>query len=249
MGQAIAYALDLTVSMGLRAVAVILALAILDYGFQRWAFERDMRMTRWELKEELRRMEGDPKMKERRRRVQQQLAYQRMMREVPRADVVVTNPTHLAVALRYLKERMAAPRVVAKGEGFIAQRIREVALENGVPVVERKELARALYAAVEVGSEVPARPLQGGGRAPRLRLPARAAPGSGRLLPGRAGARRQRRRRPPGAGGKRSWRPQSEKRWTGTSERIQQNLDIPLILAIIAVLFAILVPLPPVLLD
>ena len=100
-------------------------------------------------------MEGDPKIKERRRRIQQQLAYQRMMRDVPKADVVVTNPTHVAVAIRYARAEMAAPRVVAKGEGFIARRIREIAMENGVPVVERRELARALHASVEVGGEVP----------------------------------------------------------------------------------------------
>jgi flagellar biosynthetic protein FlhB len=112
-------------------------------------------MTKAELKEEMRRMEGDPKVRARRRRVQEQLRFQRMMRAVPGADVVVTNPTHVAVAIRYQRREMAAPRVVAKGEGYIAQRIRELALEHAVPVVERKELARALYQAVEVGQEVP----------------------------------------------------------------------------------------------
>jgi flagellar biosynthetic protein FlhB len=141
--------------MCLRASVAILVLAILDYGFQRWVFERDLRMTKSELKEELRRMEGDPRMKERRRKVQQQIAYQRMMRDVPKASVVVTNPTQIAVAIRYDDSEMAAPRVVAKGEGYIAQRIREVAMENGVPVVERRELARALYGAVEIGQEIP----------------------------------------------------------------------------------------------
>ena len=155
LGQAVAYALEVAVTLCLRAVVAILVLAIFDYAFQRWIHERDLRMTRWEVKEELRRMEGDPKIKERRRRIQQQLAYQRMMRDVPKADVVVTNPTHLAVAIRYQREEMAAPRVTAKGEGYIAQRIREVALQHGVPVVERKDLARALYAAVEIGQEVP----------------------------------------------------------------------------------------------
>jgi flagellar biosynthetic protein FlhB len=153
--QAAAYALHLAASMGLKAVTAMLALAILDYGLQRLAHERDLRMTKAELKEELRRMEGDPKVKERRRRVQEQLRYQRMMREVPKADVVVANPTHVAVAIRYERAAMAAPRVVAKGEGYIAQRIREVAMENGVAVVERPELARALYGAVEVGEEIP----------------------------------------------------------------------------------------------
>jgi flagellar biosynthetic protein FlhB len=155
VGQAVAYALEVSVTMCLRAVIAILVLAILDFAFQRWMHERDLRMTKSELKEEMRRMEGDPKIKERRRRVQQQLAYQRMMREVPKSDVVVTNPTHVAVALRYVRAEMAAPRVVAKGEGTIAQRIRETAMEHGVPVVERPELARALYGSVEIGGEVP----------------------------------------------------------------------------------------------
>jgi flagellar biosynthesis protein FlhB len=155
VGQAVAYALDVGVTMCLRATIAILVLAILDFAFQRWMHERDLRMTKSELKEEMRRMEGDPKIKERRRRVQQQLAHQRMMREVPKSDVVVTNPTHVAVAVRYLRAEMAAPRVTAKGEGFIAQRIREVAMEHGVPVVQRPELARALYGSVEIGGEVP----------------------------------------------------------------------------------------------
>ncbi len=153
--QGTAYALQVAVSMGLKAVVAILVLAILDYAVQRLAHERDLRMTKAELKEELRRMEGDPKIRERRRRVQEQLRYQRMLREVPRADVVVTNPTHVAVAIRYDRSSMAAPRVVAKGEGYIAQRIREVAMENAVAVVERPELARGLYGAVEIGQEIP----------------------------------------------------------------------------------------------
>jgi flagellar biosynthetic protein FlhB len=153
--QGAAYALQVAVSMGLKAVVAILVLAILDYAVQRLAHERDLRMTKAELKEELRRMEGDPKIRERRRRVQEQLRYQRMLREVPRADVVVTNPTHVAVAIRYDRSSMAAPRVVAKGEGYIAQRIREAAMENGVAVVERPELARGLYGAVEIGQEIP----------------------------------------------------------------------------------------------
>jgi flagellar biosynthetic protein FlhB len=156
VGQAAARAIQVGVEMGLKAGVAILALALLDYCFQRWLHERDLRMTKAELKEELRRMEGDPRIRERRRRVLEQLAHQRMMRDVPKADVVVTNPTHLAVAIRYDRLSMAAPRVVAKGEGPIAERIRQLAMENEVPVVERRELARALYAAVEVGQEIPA---------------------------------------------------------------------------------------------
>ncbi len=155
VGQAVGFSLDLAVKLALRGAVVILILAILDFVVQRWTYERDLRMSKGELKEEMRRMEGDPKIKERRRRVQQQLLRQRMMRDVPKASVVVTNPTHLAVAIRYDRKEMAAPRVVAKGEGLLAQRIREIAMEHGVPVVERKELARAIYRAVEIGQEIP----------------------------------------------------------------------------------------------
>ena len=155
-GQAAVYALDVAVGMCLRAVVAILVLAILDFGIQRLLHDRDLRMTKWELKEEMRNMEGDPKIKERRRRVQQQLVQQRMMRDVPKAHVVVTNPTHLAVALRYERSEMPAPRVVAKGEGHLAERIRKVAMEHDVPIVERRDLARALYQAVEIGQEIPA---------------------------------------------------------------------------------------------
>lgn len=153
--QGLVYMIQLAVELGLRAVVVILILGILDYGIQRWHHERDLRMTKSEVKEEMRRMEGDPKMKERRRRTQQQLAYQRMMQEVPKANVVVTNPTHVAVAIRYEQEEMAAPRMVAKGEGYIAHRIRQVAMEHGIPVVERRALARSLFEAVEIGQEIP----------------------------------------------------------------------------------------------
>jgi flagellar biosynthetic protein FlhB len=112
-------------------------------------------MTKEEVKEEFRSMEGDPQVKQRRRRVQLDLAAQRMRAAVPKADVVVTNPTELAVALQYDEETMAAPRVVAKGQGFMAEQIRKIAIEHGVPIVERRPLAQALYRQVEVGQEVP----------------------------------------------------------------------------------------------
>lgn len=134
---------------------VLLVLGLLDYAYQRWQRERDLRMTRIEVKDEMKRMEGDPLVKQRRTRVARQLALQRISHDVPTADVVVTNPTHFAVALRYVSEKMTSPRVVAKGADFMAMRIRQVAAQHGVPTVERKELARALYRNVEVGQEVP----------------------------------------------------------------------------------------------
>ncbi|HVE38324.1 MAG TPA: flagellar biosynthesis protein FlhB [Planctomycetota bacterium] len=152
--QILAVAVDLMLTMSLRAALALLVLAIADYGFQKWQYERDLRMSKRELREELRRYEGDPAIRERRRAIQQQLALQRMMLGVPGATVVVTNPTHLAVAIRYEKS-MEAPQVVAKGAEQLARRIRESALENGVPIVERKDLARALYRSVDVGGSIP----------------------------------------------------------------------------------------------
>jgi len=147
-------AVELMLSLSLRAALVLLVLAIFEYGFQKWQYERDLRMSKRELREELRRYEGDPRIRERRRSIQQQLALQRMMLGVPQATVVITNPTHLAVAVRYEKS-MEAPVVVAKGAEQLARRIRESALEHGVPLVERKDLARALYRSVDVGGSIP----------------------------------------------------------------------------------------------
>lgn len=146
---------DVVYAVGLRVGVALLVLAVLDYAWQRWQLERKLRMTKQEVKEEMRRMEGDPKIKQRRRQIAQQMAMNRMKKDVPTADVVVTNPTHLAVALKYDAATMHAPRVVAKGQGYVAQRIREIAVAAGVPILERKPLARALYKLVEVGQEVP----------------------------------------------------------------------------------------------
>lgn len=146
--------IDLMQSLSLRAAIALFVLALFDYGFQKWQYELDLRMTKHEIREELKRFEGDPKIRERRRSIQRQIALQRMMAGVPQATVVITNPTHLAVAVRY-EQSMDEPVVVAKGADQMALRIREHAMEHGVPIVERKELARSLYAAVEVGQAVP----------------------------------------------------------------------------------------------
>ncbi len=153
----LASALDLTFTLGVRLALLLLVLAIFDYLYQRYRHERDLRMTKAEVKEELRRMEGDPVIKRRRRQVQLQLALQRIKAAVPKADVVVTNPTHLAIAIQYDAERMAAPHVVAKGADYVALRIRELAAAYGIPIVERPTLARLMYDAVEVGKEIPSR--------------------------------------------------------------------------------------------
>jgi flagellar biosynthesis protein FlhB len=139
----------------IRVVIAMLIMGILDFGFQRWQYLREMRMTSHEAKEESKDIEGDPRVKQQIRRVQRQLAMQRMMGEVPEADVVITNPTTYAVALRYDMLEMAAPTVVAKGARLLAERIREVAVDNDVPIVEKPELARTLFRTIEVGHPVP----------------------------------------------------------------------------------------------
>ena len=141
--------------IGLQLSLTLLLIALIDFAWQKYKFKRDLRMSKQEVKEEMRRMEGDPVMKQRRRKAQLAAAFQRIRSAVPRADVVVTNPTELAIAIKYDAERMAAPRVIAKGEGYLAQKIREVAMAHGIPIVERKPLAQALYKLVEVGQEVP----------------------------------------------------------------------------------------------
>lgn len=133
----------------------LLILALLDYGFQRWKYEQDIRMTPREVREEMKNLEGNPEVIARRRQVQRQLALTRLSEAVPKADVVISNPTELAVAVQYEPASMAAPIVVAKGAGVIAQRIRRLALEHGIPIVEKKPLAQALYREVEVNHPIP----------------------------------------------------------------------------------------------
>lgn len=138
-----------------RVVLAMLALGVLDYGFQRWQYEQGLRMTTQEAKEEMKEIEGDPRIKQRIRQIQRQMAMRRMMAEVPSADVVVTNPTTYAVALRYNADEMAAPIVVAKGARLLAARIRDIALKHDVPIVEKPELARALYRTIDISQPVP----------------------------------------------------------------------------------------------
>ncbi|HKW54953.1 MAG TPA: flagellar biosynthesis protein FlhB [Stellaceae bacterium] len=140
------------------AIIVLVALAVIaavDYGYQRLIFLRSMRMSRQEVKEEHKQAEGDPTVKARLRQLRMERARKRMMAAVPTASVVVTNPTHYAVALKYQLGDKGAPKLVAKGADLIAQRIREVAAENGVPLVENPPLARSLYASVDLDQEIP----------------------------------------------------------------------------------------------
>ncbi len=147
---------QLTWELLFRAAMALLVIAGLDYMFQRKQLEKQLRMTKQEVKEDFKRTEGDPIVKSRIRQLQREMAQTRMMQEVPKADVVVTNPTRYAVALKYDADANPAPVVVAKGQRLVAQRIREIAEENGVPIVENVQLARALYASVDVGSDIPA---------------------------------------------------------------------------------------------
>lgn len=153
--QIFSYAMEIIFRLGFRVALVLIALALLDYGFQQWNYERDLRMTKAEIKEELKQREGDPMIKSRIRSIQRQMARKRMMEAVPRADVVITNPTHYAVALQYQQAMMVAPQVIAKGAGFLAQRIKEIAEKNRVPLVEDKLLAQTLFREVELGQLIP----------------------------------------------------------------------------------------------
>ena len=134
---------------------VLVVLAVLDYAYQRWEYEKGLKMSRQDIKEEYKHTEGDPVVKARIRRLQREAARKRMMAAVPKAAVVITNPTHLAVALAYEQERMIAPTVVAKGAGYVAEKIREVAAAHGVPVVENKPVAQLLYKMVDIDALVP----------------------------------------------------------------------------------------------
>jgi len=146
-------ALTTTLQIG----AVLLILAVFDYAFQKYDFEKNIKMSKQDIKDEMKDTEGSPQTKSRIRRIQREMSRKRMMREIPKADVVVTNPTRLAIALRYDSNEMEAPMVVAKGERLLADKIREIAREAGVPIVENRPVARALFRMCEVGSYVPAK--------------------------------------------------------------------------------------------
>ncbi|MBW2609911.1 MAG: flagellar biosynthesis protein FlhB [Deltaproteobacteria bacterium] len=153
--QIISYLGHIALKIFIRCCCAIAILAILDFIYQKWEFEQNMKMTKQEVKDEFKQVEGDPLVKSRIKSIQREMARRRMMEEVPKADVVITNPTHLSVALRYdTEERMASPRVVAKGANMVAFRIREIAVENDIPLVENKMLAQNLYK-LELGEEIP----------------------------------------------------------------------------------------------
>ncbi|EHP38964.1 flagellar biosynthesis protein FlhB [Cupriavidus basilensis OR16] len=154
--EALLHMLEMVLSCSAMVAGSLVLVVVLDVPWQYWTFYKKLRMTKEEVKQEHKDSEGDPHIKARIRQQQRAMAKRRMMSEVPKADVVVTNPTHFAVALRYEEGRMSAPRVVAKGSDAIAARIREIAVENGVPLLCAPPLARALHRHVELGREIPA---------------------------------------------------------------------------------------------
>lgn len=151
----LSYIVWLTLRLVIWTGAILVMLAALDFGFRKWEHQKSLRMTKQEIKEEFRQAEGDPLIKARIKSLQREMARKRMMADVPKADVIITNPTHLAVAISYKNGEMRAPRVVAKGAGIIAEKIREIAKAHAVVIVENKPLAQTLYKVVEIGEEVP----------------------------------------------------------------------------------------------
>ena len=157
LGASISHLSHLLFTTSLFIVSSLMLLVAIDVPFQLWQYAKNLRMTKEEVKQEAKEMEGDPQIKARVRAAQRAAARKRMMAAVPKADVIVTNPTHYAVALKYEEGRMGAPRVVAKGVGLLAERILELAREHTVPVLQAPPLARALYRHAEIGDEIPQR--------------------------------------------------------------------------------------------
>ncbi|HVO65615.1 MAG TPA: flagellar biosynthesis protein FlhB [Syntrophales bacterium] len=155
IGDIMVYMGEISFKIILRTSWVLIVLAVLDYVYQRWEYEKGLRMSRQEIKDEYKQTEGDPLMKARIRRIQREMARKRMMAKVPKADVVITNPDHIAVALEYDQLKMFAPVVVAKGVGFVAEKIKEIARQNNVPIVENKPLAQVLNKMVKVDEVIP----------------------------------------------------------------------------------------------
>lgn len=155
LNQAIALIGEIVTDLGVRIAAVYMVIAFLDFAYQKWKYKEDMKMTKQEVKDEYKNTEGNPEIKGRQRSKMREASQRRMMQSLPTADVVITNPTHYAVAVKYDADHYSAPIVVAKGEDFLAMKIKEKAKEHQIEIVENKPLARMLYANVDVGEEVP----------------------------------------------------------------------------------------------
>ena len=155
IGQMMTYMWKIVLGIAIRSSVVLLILAILDYFYKKWEFEKELKMSKHDVKEEYKQTEGDPQIKSKIKEKQRQIAMRRMMQDVPKADVVITNPTHFAVALVYDNEADKAPKVIAKGQDLIAQNIKRIARENDIPLFENKSLARQLFYTVDVGEFIP----------------------------------------------------------------------------------------------
>ncbi|MGO4347987.1 flagellar biosynthesis protein FlhB [Paenibacillus sp. MCAF9] len=153
--QIFSFTAGLTIKLGIEIGVVLAVLALADFFYQRYEHNKSLRMSKQDIKDEYKKSEGDPIIKSRIRERQRKMAMQRMMQEVPKADVIITNPTHFAIALKYDATKMEAPRIIAKGMDHVALRIREIAKENGVVTMENKPLARALYERAEIGDVIP----------------------------------------------------------------------------------------------
>jgi flagellar biosynthetic protein FlhB len=147
---------SITVRLGITIGLILMVLAIFDYIYQKYEHEKSLKMSKQDIKDEYKKSEGDPLIKGKIKERQRKLAMQRMMQEIPNADVVITNPTHYAIALKYNASAMEAPKVIAKGKDYIALKIREIAKEHNIVMMENKPLARALYNQVELGDSIPA---------------------------------------------------------------------------------------------
>ncbi len=155
IGPLIMYIINTSLDIAIKICFALLAVSIADYFFQWRRHEKDIRMSKQEIKEEYKQLEGNPEIKSRIKQKQREISMRRMLQEVPKADVVITNPTHFAVAIKYEPEKMSAPYVVAKGADYMAQRIKQIAMDNKVHIMENKPLAQALFSTVDVGKAVP----------------------------------------------------------------------------------------------
>ena len=155
LNQAIGLIGEIAIDLGIRIAMVYMVIAFLDFWYQKWKFRQDMKMTKQEVKDEYKNQEGDPQVKAKQKQRMREASMRRMMSQLPEADVVITNPTHHAVAVKYDPEKYDAPYVLAKGEDYLAQKIKDVAREHEIEIVENKPLARMLYANVEIGGLIP----------------------------------------------------------------------------------------------
>jgi flagellar biosynthesis protein FlhB len=155
VGSSLEMIYDIMIKMGLFVSVALVALAIFDYAYQKYDFEKNIRMSKQDIKDEYKKTEGDPLVKSQIKQKQREMSMRRMMQEVPNADVIITNPTHYAIALKYDEKKRDAPFIIAKGVDFVAHKIKDIAKEHDIITIENKPLARALYAQGEIGDEIP----------------------------------------------------------------------------------------------